>query len=77
MTSEIGMKGPEKPSLRVLEVNIFGNIFSIKLFLHHFLKSNTTPGTSGKIIITGSEAGLFALPSDPLYGSTKHAVSSP
>lgn len=79
MTSDVQLGAPQKPSLRVLDVNVFGTIFSIKLFLHHFLKQNTTPGygTSGKIIITGSEGGLFAMPADPIYCGSKHAVSTP
>ena len=70
MTSDI-----EKPRLRVFDVNVMRRIYSIRLFLHHYLKHTSTSEAAGSykgnIIITGSEGGPFALPSDLLYSSSK------
>jgi 15-hydroxyprostaglandin dehydrogenase (NAD) len=62
---------PQKPPLQVLDVNLMGTIYSIKLFLHHINKQNPTMASNGgpkaRIVITGSEGGLYALPADPVY----------
>lgn len=69
---------PRKPPLQVLDVNLMGTIFSIKLFLHHVHKHNPVLPKDGspkaRIIITGSEGGLYALPADPVYCASKHGV---
>jgi NAD(P)-dependent dehydrogenase (short-subunit alcohol dehydrogenase family) len=64
MTSDIELGGSKKLSVRIFELNVFGTIFSAKLFLYHCLKPNNTHQAGSKIIITGSEGGLFAIPSD-------------
>lgn len=69
---------PQKPMLRVIDVNVIGTIYGLKLFLHYIHKHSpltAVPGTiRGNIIITGSEGGLYPVKQDPIYGSSKHAV---
>jgi hypothetical protein len=69
---------PQKPPLKVLDVNLTGTIYCIKLFLHHIAKLNPSLPQDGspkaQIIVTGSEGGLYALPQDPVYCSSKHGV---
>lgn len=71
--------GLEIPSLQVLDVNLTGTIYGIKIFLHHIQRLNPTSQIDGKvkarIVITGSEGGFYPLPSDPVYTSSKHGVS--
>ena len=77
MASDIELGGSKKLLVCIFELNVFGTIFSAESFLYHCLKPNKTHQAGSKIIITGSEGGLFALPSDTLYSSSKHAVSFP
>lgn len=73
----------DKPASRVLDVNLMGPVYGIKLFLHHVQKNKSKKtedgGPKARIVITSSEAGLSALPTDPIYATTKHGVcfSSP
>ncbi|KAE8448343.1 hypothetical protein EG329_009587 [Mollisiaceae sp. DMI_Dod_QoI] len=62
-------EGLEKPSLQVLEVNLTGIIYGIKIFLHHIRKANAgeKDGVKARIVITGSEGGFYPLPYDPVY----------
>ena len=70
----------QKLPLLPLDVNLFGTIYSIKLFLHHFQKQNSSPPTEfspkARIVITSSEGGLYALTPDPVYAASKHGVWS-
>ncbi len=69
-------EGLEKPSLQVLEVNLTGIIYGIKIFLHHIRKANAgeKDGVKARIVITGSEGGFYPLPYDPVYCASKHGV---
>ncbi|KAK4222147.1 hypothetical protein QBC38DRAFT_539751 [Podospora fimiseda] len=62
---------PVKPKTKVLDVNLYGVIYSINLAVHYMSK-NQTPG--GHIICTASNAGLYPLPTAPLYAASKFAV---
>lgn len=74
------MHCPIEPlDLKVIDVNVRGTINSIKLFQSHVRKQGlaTEKGAiSARVIVTGSEGGLYALPADPIYAASKHAVSS-
>ncbi|KAI0195288.1 hypothetical protein EV127DRAFT_467139 [Xylaria flabelliformis] len=67
---------PEEPRLKVLDVNLVGNIYSVKLALHYMQLNtpDTTTGLRGSIICTASNAGLYPFPPAPLYAASKHAI---
>ncbi|KAI1742332.1 15-hydroxyprostaglandin dehydrogenase [Xylaria scruposa] len=67
---------PEEPRLKVLDINLIGNIYSVKL-AHHYMQLNkpdTTTGLRGSIVCTASNAGLYPFPPAPLYAASKHAI---
>ncbi|KAI0906263.1 15-hydroxyprostaglandin dehydrogenase [Ustulina deusta] len=66
----------EEPRLKVLDVNLTGVVYSVKLALHYMQRNtpDTTTGSRGSIICTASNAGLYPFPPAPLYTASKHAV---
>ncbi|KAJ5385552.1 hypothetical protein N7517_003463 [Penicillium concentricum] len=54
-----------------MEVNLTAVIQGVWLF-KHYARRNKTPG--GKIVITSSSAGLYPMPTNPVYTATKHAL---
>ncbi|KAI1757581.1 15-hydroxyprostaglandin dehydrogenase [Xylaria castorea] len=75
-TDQEGRGEPEEPRLKVLDVNLVGNVYSVKLALH-YMQLNTpdaTTGFRGSIVCTASNAGLYPFPPQPLYAASKHAV---
>jgi NAD(P)-dependent dehydrogenase (short-subunit alcohol dehydrogenase family) len=52
---------------RVLGVNVDGVVFGVRAL------ARTMP-SGGRIVVTASLAGLTSVPSDPIYGLTKHAL---
>ena len=59
---------PSKPDLSTVHVDLFSVLYGVRLSLHYFRK-NTVPG--GKIVVTGSSAGLYPLPPIPQYTACK------
>jgi NAD(P)-dependent dehydrogenase (short-subunit alcohol dehydrogenase family) len=72
---------PKKPSLKVLDVNINGPVYGIKLFVHYIQKHNPAVPEDGSakasVIITASQGGFYPLPLDAIYCASKHAVFPP
>ncbi|KIY01727.1 uncharacterized protein Z520_01865 [Fonsecaea multimorphosa CBS 102226] len=71
-------KPPKKPNTDTFAVNITGTYYGVKLAAHYMTLPGD-PGTGkskpgGKIIITGSGAGLFPSSSTPQYTTSKHAL---
>lgn len=64
--------GLKKPNLKTLDVNLVGNIYTIKLATHYMRKNTTTQ--KGSIICTASNAGLYPFPIAPIYAISKHAI---
>lgn len=58
------------PSLIVLDVNIRGVIFTIKLALSYFRRLNIR----GSLVATGSAASYLDTPGIPVYNAAKHGV---
>lgn len=56
---------------RSLDVNVFGTLGLVRAALPHLMERG-----SGDIIITSSIAGHQALPSEPVYSASKHAVQA-
>ncbi|KAI1353649.1 15-hydroxyprostaglandin dehydrogenase [Xylaria sp. FL0043] len=67
---------PEEPRLKVLDVNLLGVVYSVKLALHYMQRNapDATTGSRGSIICTASNVGLYPFPPAPLYAASKHAV---
>jgi len=63
---------PVEPDTLVVDICLKGVILSTFLALHYFRKNSSK---SGKVVITSSQAGLYAAPAAPLYASAKHGVS--
>ncbi|KAF9891867.1 hypothetical protein FE257_003352 [Aspergillus nanangensis] len=58
----------QRPSTQVFDVNINSVLFGLKLAIHHMKQ------TGGRIIVTASAVSYVAVPSQPLYTASKHAV---
>ena len=63
---------PSKPNLVTVDVNFVSVIYGVRLAIHYFHK-NVVKG--GKIVVTSSSGGLYAMPLLPQYTACKHAVS--
>ncbi|KAI0449413.1 15-hydroxyprostaglandin dehydrogenase [Xylaria acuta] len=75
-TDEGGIGEPEEPRLKVLDVNLVGNVYSVKLALHYMQRNtpDATTGLRGSIVCTASNVGLYPFPPQPLYAASKHAI---
>ncbi|KAK4187854.1 hypothetical protein QBC35DRAFT_219114 [Podospora australis] len=69
---------PTKPRLKVLEINLFGVVYSVKLAAFYMNKkpkgNDKSTASRGSIICTASNAGLYPLPTAPLYAASKAGV---
>jgi 15-hydroxyprostaglandin dehydrogenase (NAD) len=63
---------PPKPDVLVIDVDLYGTVYTSYLALF-YLRKNQVPG--GKLIMTSSTAGLYPNIALPLYGAAKHGVS--
>ncbi|KAK4113103.1 NAD(P)-binding protein [Canariomyces notabilis] len=75
-SGERGEEGPRKPSVKTVEVNLLGVVYSVNLAVHYMdKKPHVQDGTSrGSIICTASNAGLYPFPIAPLYAASKFGV---
>ncbi|EXJ75332.1 uncharacterized protein A1O5_02028 [Cladophialophora psammophila CBS 110553] len=70
-------KPPKKPNTDTFSVNITGTYYGIKLAAHYMTVLSGAAGKpkpGGKIVVTGSGAGLFPSPAIPQYTASKHAL---
>ncbi|KAK6003060.1 hypothetical protein QM012_000905 [Aureobasidium pullulans] len=71
---------PTKPNMKTFEVNLYGPYYGVKLAAHYMalnkpLHGHTSSGKGGgRIVVTASDAGLWALAVVPQYTATKHAI---
>ncbi|KAL5337482.1 hypothetical protein BJX70DRAFT_234720 [Aspergillus crustosus] len=63
---------PAAPALDVVDINYKGVVYGTQLAIH-FMRHNPVRG--GRIVITGSVAGMFPHSSYPVYCGTKAAVN--
>jgi NAD(P)-dependent dehydrogenase (short-subunit alcohol dehydrogenase family) len=63
---------PSKPDLTVVNVDLLSVFYGVRLATHYFRKNEVK---GGKIVVTSSSAGLYALAPLPQYSACKHAVS--
>ncbi|PVH72269.1 NAD(P)-binding protein [Cadophora sp. DSE1049] len=57
------------PPSTILDINLFGVIYGVKLAVHHMKKSG-----GGRIIVTGSAASYMGMSPQDIYCASKHAV---
>lgn len=72
---------PAAPSLKTVDVNLTGSLYTVYLALAHLsARRATRPGgeksssADGSILLLGSFASILPLPAVSLYGSSKHAL---
>lgn len=58
--------------MATLNVNLYGPYYGLKLAAHYM--SLNKPVKGGKVVITASSAGLYALPIIPQYTAAKHGL---
>lgn len=59
---------PEENYRRIVDVNLGGVVYGLQALVPHMRERQ------GTICVTASLAGLVALPVDPMYSATKHAL---
>ncbi|KAK0128045.1 hypothetical protein ONS95_000031 [Cadophora gregata] len=57
------------PPSTIIDTNLFGAIYGIKLAVHHMKKTG-----GGRIIVTGSVASYMGMTPQDIYSASKHAV---
>lgn len=65
---------PKEPNLKIMDVDLTGVIYSVKLAIHYMNKNPSTGPSRGSIICTASNAGLYPFPVSPLYAAAKAGV---
>ncbi|PSR99263.1 hypothetical protein BD289DRAFT_479638 [Coniella lustricola] len=75
MVEEGDGEEPQEPGLRILNVNLDGVVYSVKLAIHYMNKNQpSSNGSRGSIITTASNAGLYPFPVSPIYAAAKAGV---
>ncbi|EEU35527.1 uncharacterized protein NECHADRAFT_55503 [Fusarium vanettenii 77-13-4] len=68
---------PQKPQLRLQDINLNGIIYSAGLAVHYMLKNKPgshLPASRGSIICTASAAAIYPFPVSPLYAASKSGI---
>lgn len=65
-----------KPDLTTLDVDLTGLLYTIGLAVQQFRRQTPDPvtGYRGRIAVTASVCGFYAVPTLPIYTAAKHAV---
>lgn len=69
---ETSSGGPPKPDTLVIDVCLYGVVWTAYLALHFFRKNESK---AGKLVMAASFAGIYPTSSAPLYSAAKHGVS--
>lgn len=64
---------PPRPDVVVVDIDLYGCIYTAYLALHFFRKNENK---GGKLVMTSSMAGLYPTSAISLYGAAKHGVST-
>lgn len=56
------------PTNKIFDVNVTGVVYNMKLAIYHMVRDG------GRIIVIGSAGSYLAIPNQPLYAASKHAV---
>jgi NAD(P)-dependent dehydrogenase (short-subunit alcohol dehydrogenase family) len=62
---------PPKPDTLVLDICLYGAVWTAYLALHYFRRNGSG---SGKLVFTSSMAGIYPAGPVALYGAAKHGV---
>ncbi|KAI0145351.1 hypothetical protein GGR57DRAFT_480495 [Xylariaceae sp. FL1272] len=69
---------PKKPSLDIVDVNLYGTLYTCKLAFYYFVKQNGTEASRSQedtcLILIGSGAAFLDCPRAPQYAATKYGV---
>lgn len=65
---------PTKPSLKIVEVNLIGVLYTVKLALHYFKKQADVLQRDRCLILLSSMAGYIDAPGTPQYQASKFGV---
>ncbi|THW90754.1 NAD(P)-binding protein [Aureobasidium pullulans] len=75
---EYNESGPTKPSLKTVEVNLHGALYTTKLATHYFIKQNGKQPSQEQedtcLILIGSGAAFLDVARGPTYPATKWAI---
>lgn len=75
--SSVEAEEPEEPKLNILNVNLVGVLYTVKLALHYFRRQhalNKGAPLDQVLILQGSLAGYLDLPGALQYASTKYGL---
>ncbi|KAM5344277.1 hypothetical protein ACJ41O_012814 [Fusarium nematophilum] len=65
-----------KPNLSIIKINVTGLLYSVALALQQFRRQGTgSNGFQGKIVCPGSIMGIYPCAGNPIYNTSKHAVT--
>ncbi|PPQ66321.1 hypothetical protein CVT26_011152 [Gymnopilus dilepis] len=64
---------PVKPSMKTMEINLFGVLYTAHLALH-YLEVGKKEGDLKSLILIGSMASWAGIPKGEMYAGSKHAV---
>ena len=69
---------PIEPSLKVVDLNLHGALYTTKLALHYFMKQNGTEKDQAQsdtcLVLIGSSAAFLDVPKGPQYSAIKWAM---
>jgi NAD(P)-dependent dehydrogenase (short-subunit alcohol dehydrogenase family) len=65
---------PNKPDLPVLDVNLYGVLYTTKLAFHYFQKNPDDDKHDRCLVLQASLAGYLSLPGGLQYQATKYAL---
>ena len=85
LPQNLGAAEPEKPNFKVIDVNLYGVLYTTQLALHWLQKNPLSKPCSPDVnpskvkrdrhlLLVGSMASLAPIVSQPLYGTSKHGV---
>ncbi|KIV96393.1 hypothetical protein PV10_00271 [Exophiala mesophila] len=66
---------PEEPDLKILNVNLIGATYTVKLALHYFeAQAARDPSSVTSLVLQGSLAGYVNQPGTPQYNASKYGL---
>jgi len=85
LPQNLGVAEPKKPNFKVIDVNLYGVLYTTQLALHWLQKNpgskpcspDANPSKNKRdrhLLLVGSMASLAPIVSQPLYGTAKHGV---
>lgn len=65
---------PVKPDLSIVDINLYGVLYTAKLANHYFRRQEISPSRDRCLILISSTAGYLDFPGGPLYQVSKFGV---